>query len=239
MAVDRPSNNDPITKASVETMHDDARGLANAVPYDGLGIDSLGEQHLPSLLVGATPADYLEVTAAETVDITNPFSAESLADIRANWKQTQYLLNNGGPGYTLPPCKVFAFATLQITDVTLPTWAVTLPPDKDNRDNALYLVLGREDDDDTGVFHCDEADIGVVFVPQNKTGKDVGDRYSDMQDIVTIATVIDKTGNAGDWVLEKLVVKAASANHGVPTGAHSTFTIRRGAIGFFALYRDS
>jgi len=230
MPVTRPVDGAGITTATVEQMYTDARGLANAVPFRGLGVDALGHQHLPSLLVGgADQSDYLENVAPETVTGANPFTAETLADIRGAWKTTGYSLNNGGPGYSLPACKVLAFCSLQISIVAGLNALGEI-------DKALYLVLGREDSDDTGVFHADLADIGTVFVPQNKTAKVLAERYPDVQHTVTLATVIDKTVG-GAWTLENLYVKAASALHGDPVAA--TYTILHGSIGFFCLYRDS
>jgi hypothetical protein len=230
MAVTRPGDGSAITKASVETMHNDARTLVNAIPAVGLGVDSLNHEQVPSLLVGTKPLDYLEVNASDTVTITEPFGSDTLADIRANWKELAgYTLDNGGAGYTFPPCKVFAFCCLTITNYS----AVTVTS---HTNSGAYFVLGREDDDDTGVFHADLSDVGRVFIPQNRTGKALADRYSDMHHTVMITTVIDKTANVGDWVLEKLVIKGASARAGHPD--HPTMTIGHGSIGFFAMYRD-
>ena len=124
MAVTRPGDGSAITKASVETMHNDARTLVNAIPAVGLGVDSLNHEQVPSLLVGTKPLDYLEVNASDTVTTTELFAASSLADMRANWKELSgYTLDNGGAGYTFPPCKVFAFCCLTITNYSAVTVA--------------------------------------------------------------------------------------------------------------------
>ena len=216
-------------------MHNEARGIANAIPYTGLGVDALGHQHLPSVLVGAKPADYAEVTATTTVvGASHVATTQSLADIQTNWLElTAYNLTNGGPGYVLPPCKVVAFCCLEIG-----AWTKLLAAAADIN-YGLYIVLGREDSVDTGVFHADLADIGTVFCPQNRTGKSTNHRYTNMHHTVTIFTVIDRTAHVGNWTLEKLAIKAGISMSGNPSvGVTSDFNIAHGNIGFFALYRD-
>ena len=133
----------------------------------------------------------------------------------------------------LPPCKVVAFCCLEIG-----AWTKLLAAAADIN-YGLYIVLGREDSVDTGVFHADLADIGTVFCPQNRTGKSTNHRYTNMHHTVTIFTVIDRTAHVGNWTLEKLAIKAGISMSGNPSvGVTSDFNIAHGNIGFFALYRD-
>ena len=122
MAIVEPTSGTTIDKADITAMHEELRtqvnGGAGGIQPGELARHSLGPQHVPDVVLAWASE---EVTTRETIEPVGSgdvVAAETVADIQSgNWKiLANYTLNNGGPGWTLAPCKVFFWFTCDVTE---------------------------------------------------------------------------------------------------------------------------
>jgi hypothetical protein len=117
MPVNPPDSGTPITKASITSMYDTVRDVANEQTAETISRGTFGDQHLPSIV---RQADFLDVTTPVTIPgggtygTGTPLPTFDEATTYATWQVlTPYTMDNGGAGYTLSPGLVLAFASVR------------------------------------------------------------------------------------------------------------------------------
>ena len=228
MAVPTPKSGEVVAAADVEAMHEVLRTLVNGMPVSAIGRHALGPQHLPSGVVGK---DHVCVTTEYTVTwdrVGGPPShdilEETIADIQSgNWlTMTAYDLDNGGAGYTLPPCKVLVFFTCRVTEFL-----------RYDPDNQLWFNIHATID---GTPTYDMRQSGMIF-PNEEPNPDQDVANNLVEQPVSIAFVIDQAAAAGNWVLDQIRVKAGAARGLSNVGAW-TAKVTAGTMSFIAFYKD-
>tara|TARA_Y100001937_G_scaffold80135_1_gene108603 strand:+ start:29773 stop:30606 length:834 start_codon:yes stop_codon:yes gene_type:complete len=234
MAVTKPTHGSVILKGDVIQMHTDVRTLTNDIPVDSLGRNGLNKDQLPANLIAY---DYLdELTSIELDHTMGRFQQETPGSIVSDWychhKTTgtnQWVLNKGGVGYTLPPCKVIAFMNIRVGRCVAHAGAFNNNPlngangfHADFSNSWMFLAaLGYEDSSE----HWNLADSGCVravdtnnydqvgpavprattnFTTQPKAGVQI------VEQSMSIWKVIDKSGEAGNWTLAGLFPRFAT-----------------------------
>jgi len=233
MAIVEPASGTTIDKSDITTMHEGLRvklnGAAGGIVASDLARHSLGPQHLPDAIVGWLAAD---ITAAQTVTAANPadVQAETTGDIETNWNSLAgYTQNNGGAGWTLPPCKVLFWFTCDVS-----TYSISLDNDTQLWVAVHFVRDGATNETDltwSGMVHGSEQKV-------NCDGAYAATSPSEINEPISIMGVLDRTSAGGNWVLNSMGVKAAIARgDSGAMGAHDV-VINRGSIGFIAIYKD-
>lgn len=216
MPVPKPDSGTTIDKADITGMHDELRSVVNGQQRSTLARKALGPDHIPGAIVGS---DVVESTTSETLDdaiVGERITAETTAGITAAKTFTSYTLNNGGLGYTLPPCKVLVFFSLrcQNFDVTHQDFMA-----------GLFVVPTIN-----GVAAPD-LEYGGFFPPGNRMDADLVEEHP------SCWFMLDQTQAGGNWTLNSLVLKAGIVRAN-PSGWGATADFPSGVLGFFALYKD-
>jgi len=231
MAVTKPTNDSVLNKSDITAMHSDVRTLVNDIPKENLGRNSLNHEQLPGVI---TAFDYKQSLLAIELDYTQGrFQQETPGSIVTDWYcyhkatglNTNWVLNNLGAGYTLPPCKVIAFMNLRVSRVVwhggaFDTSVSTETPHTEYSNSwMLFAGLGYED---SGGEHFELADTGCVRSLDTNTynGPGAGDpAYQNkavqfttgfdqepqiIEQSISIWKVIDKSAEAGNWTLTSI-----------------------------------
>ena len=276
MAVTKPTNDETLTKDAIKSMHDDVRDVVNDVKEVNLGRNGLNYNQLPGVICAY---DFKSQTT-QPIHLTysdGRFQQETPGSIIADWycyhkataDNANWVLSNSGAGYTLPPCKVIAFINLRISrvvesgkDPTSTTASTAIPHSEYSNSWMLFAGLGYEDS--TGE-HFNLSDTGCVRALDTNTYHGTGAAnhnkaiqfttgYDHMPQVVeqsiSIWKVIDKSSEAGDWVLTSIHPRFATfegntshknpdGNPATPpmisTGLPPTWRIGSASFGFFAL----
>lgn len=229
MTIPTPDSGTIIDAADVTAMHDVLRNLVNSIQTNNIERHALGPQHLPSAVVGR---DYVCVTTEYTIywkedrthALNDRIDAETVADIQSGLWQTltAYTLNNGGAGYTLPPCKVLVFFNCRVSEFG-----------RNDTDNQLWVNVHSGIN---GVDTYDQRQSGMVFPNEGSTATD--DPVRLIEQPISIAYVIDKTASAGNWTLNHLTVKAGLARGSSTSTSSFDAKITAGSLSFVAFYKD-
>lgn len=223
MGVTVPSSGTLITAASVEQMHEDVRAIVNALTSDNCRPNCFNEEHLPSIIADS---DYSEITTNTNVPIEPAHGVEAAYYMPTEWVRVAgWHVDNGGPGYTLPPCWVIMWATFHLDELSAvyadhrwQLWA------------NLYHVFGPP---------ASPTDLStplrsrMIFGQANVDGVDTEHQDDD----VAIVSVLDYStfgGMTDTWVLGRVGVQFAKYR-GDTASVTPTFIISNGAVGFIAI----
>ena len=235
MTVSVPTSGSTVDASDITTMHEQLRDVVNDEKASNVERHSLGPQHLPSAVVGC---DYVCVTTEYEVvwdrswgPPSHDITAETIADISGgNWLTlSAYDLDNGGAGYTLPPCKVLVMFNCSVTEFA-----------RNDIDNQLWINIYTTID---GVDTYDQRQGGMIFPYE---GPDVPSGQEDDFDApiyntdqpVAIAFVIDQTDAGGNWSLDLIRVKSGVARGKSTSLSSWSAKITTGTLSFVAFYQD-
>lgn len=217
-SVDPLPSGEVIESADIEAMHESVRAIINSMQPPNIGPRALGPQHLPSIV---HLFNMKKVTTDEIVNTTPVAFTEDPADILAFWQVcTNYVMDNSGSGFTLPPCILIVWASVFVRDVN-PVPAST------EWDTQLWLNLGWSKD---GVDDISALESRCLFP---ETDLDL------MSKQVTIFKVHDFSGEAGDFVIDNITLRGATNPASTFPVAAPEYTIGNGNMGIIALYRQS
>lgn len=250
----KPTHGHTILKADLTNLHNNVRTSINDVQAAQIGVNTLGVQHLPSVVhtadFKATASGFNPLLGSDpdfpSFDLTyslGRYQEETAASVIANWYRydtatstNSWVLNGpSGSGYTLPPCKVLAFMTARIYKTTTHNSG----QDHFSGKHLLYSILGYED---AGGETFDFADMGVVddyFANLSTTSQtyefhvSINDDTVIVEHPISIWTIIDKSTEPGDWTLKALFPRWATAEG---TSGHDPpkWTITTGTLGIIA-----
>lgn len=216
MGVDQPVNGAVIETTDLPDMHETVRQLINNLTSEELGIESLGPFQLPSIV---HEFQLQKVTSTTTVSTTPATFNEDNNHVRTDWEQIlEYVMDNGGSGFVLPPCILVAWMSVEVghMDSDISGW-----------DHQLWLNIHWVKDGAPDVESCDSMEIS----PQN-LARDVGKK-------VTLFKVMDYSGEAGDFTIDSVELWGALNPGSSTPEATPVFNITNGVGGLIALYRQS
>ena len=236
MAVNKPDNDKTLRKVAVKTMHDDVRDVVNDLPLSSLGRNGLNSEQLPGVICAY---DYGSYSLDLTINYNKGrFQQEDPSTFATDWHcyhkftgdNTKWVLGNNGSGYSLPPCKVIAFANIRVAQVVQhgspfdDTHSTDLPHPHYSNSWMLFASLGYEDVSgehfslaDTGCVRALDTNTywghGIVLVegvesPTLNVPMQFTTGYLERPQIVeqamSIWTVIDKSEEPSDWTLTSI-----------------------------------
>lgn len=239
MAVNKPDNDKTLRKVAVKTMHDDVRDVVNDLPLSSLGRNGLNSEHLPGVICAY---DYGSYALDLTINYNKGrFQQEDPSTFATDWHcyhkatgdNTKWVLGNNGSGYSLPPCKVIAFANIRVAQVVQhgspfdDTQSTDRPHPHYSSSWMLFASLGYEDVSgehfslaDTGcvraldtntyhghgayTFHTDyPSGIAHINTPM-QFNTGYRERPQIVEQAMSIWTVIDKSEEPSNWTLTSI-----------------------------------
>jgi hypothetical protein len=227
MPVPTPDSGTTVDVADVVAQHTELIGLVNALAVGNIGRHALGPQHVPSAVVGSD--SICSVTNEPLIwdrsggPPSDEVVAETTADISGGlWKiLNSYTLDNGGAGYTLPPCKVLVFFNCRVDNF-----------EAHDRDNQLWVNVYHSED----TVEVYDLTHGGMIHPIEQSPS--GDPVDICEEPIAISFIIDKTANVGNWDLDFIKVKAGLARGGSNVLNQFDADIIAGSLTFIAFYKD-
>lgn len=242
MAVTKPKSGETITPSSVTGMYNTVKTLVNNMPALSISDSCFGPQHLPSVTQvssGTTGATIAETTKVPTSgsfpkNITSAGAqiiSETESDVTSNWTTLMNLDSTGG-GHDLKPCQV-----LVMFDATVSSFEKA---SSGNGSGQAWFSLYYTADLGSGTAtYWDASNLGMVLNrPNPVTGSTVD---GEVQQPVSIWTVIDRTGLADDWTLKDVIVKCAvgTGSQGAGSRTPVKFVVNNAKLSLVGFYRDA
>jgi hypothetical protein len=225
--IDPPESGDTITTSSITSMFDTLRATVNAMNSGNIERHALGPQHLPTIVVGH---DYKEVTTLEFFDAENDgdrIDEETSLELSTMKLLSSYTLDNGGAGYTLPPCKVLVWFNCRCQNFE----GTPIQPDQQG-----WLAVGFSVN---GIENWKLMNSGMIQASERVLPDHGVDLVAGIEEPFAICFVIDEVNIGGNWTLDFIKVRGAGSRGGY-AGANrpEDFEIPHGVIGFIAFYVD-